>query len=180
MRLFGTLAIGLVALALGAFAATAWVTRSPPPVEAAASVPRTADLPPGRGDGSAAEGAAGTAPAASAATLPRPTGERGHVERMPADRRHGLVAFRRELKSGIAALQDRVAPCAVTGVSFALDVETVDGALRVLEARPEPGAHVDDAAIACARGVLVDARIPAAAAEPGHRWQLSFAAAPRP
>jgi hypothetical protein len=98
------------------------------------------------------------------------------VEYTSAERRHRLAAFRRELKAGITALQDRVAPCAVTGASFALDVETIEGALRIVEASLEPGSAVDDAAIACARGVLVGARIPAPAAEPGRRWQLSFAA----
>jgi hypothetical protein len=172
-----TLAAGIALLAAGAFALTAWVTREPPPSEAPASPAGSA---PPQADGAAPDEGAGFAavepspPAAPPTTrAPRPAGDRGRVELTSASRRHGLVAFRRELKSAIGELRERVAPCPVAGASFALDVETVEGAIRVLDARLEAGA-ADEAGIACARAALVGAELAAPAAEPGRRWQLSF------
>lgn len=178
-RRFVTLAVGILLLAAGAFALTAWVTREPPPSESPAS-PAGSATP--RADGAApvenvgiTAGAPAAPAEANAPRAPRPAGERARVELTSASRRHGLVAFRRELKSAIGELRERVAPCGVAGASFALDVETVEGAIRVLDARLEAGA-ADEAGVACARAALAGAKLAAPAAEPGRRWQLSFVA----
>jgi hypothetical protein len=176
-----SLLIGIALLAVGAFALTAWVTRSPPPAVASASAsPATQPLSGGGGDGSqaaqtASEEAAKAPPAAGADAPQHPTSVRGHVERTSAERRHGLVKFRRELKAGLAALREQVAPCDATGASFTLDVESAEGTLRVVEAHLDAGGSAGAEAVACARSALVGVRIPAAAVEPGRRWQLSFA-----
>lgn len=112
-------------------------------------------------------------------------------EVMPPTRRHGLVSFRRELKTGLADLERRIASCATKdedlqrrgspareAVSFLLEVETVAGGLRIAGARPDSTGTASDAEVACARSFLLHHVIPAPSAEPGRRWQLRFS--PRP
>jgi hypothetical protein len=101
---------------------------------------------------------------------------------MPAQRRQALRAFRLELKAGLAALAERVAGCAAAGgpeapasragASFTLEVETVEGGVRIVEVRPDAGGEAE---VACGRAALLGAVIPAPSAEPGRRWPIAFA-----
>jgi hypothetical protein len=101
--------------------------------------------------------------------------ERAAREGAPAATRAPVVSFRREMKAGFAALQRRVARCGAEDAWFTLDVETVAGGVRVVEARVEFPGSAGEAGIACARSILVGETIAAPSAPPGRRWQVSFA-----
>ncbi len=176
-----TLRAGLLAIATlvaVALAAVGWLTRAPPvaqprpdprPVPAAAAAP-------------AAPGGGETVAPGTDALAPRPPA-RAVDGLMPAARRQALRSFRLELRAGLAALADRVAGCAAAGgpeapaasragASFTLEVETVEGGVRIVDARADAG---DEAEVACARAALLGAVIPAPSAEPGRRWPIAFA-----
>jgi hypothetical protein len=98
--------------------------------------------------------------------------------RMPAARRKALRDFRLELKAGLSDLQLRVAACSLADASFVLDLESVDGGVRIVDAAVEAAGTASERDVACARAALRGHLIPAARAEPGRRWQLPFAVRP--
>lgn len=122
-------------------------------------------------------------PAAAPGTAPlRPAGvDRSPQRAMPPARRHALATFRRELAGGMAALQQRAARCAPgdgPGASVLVALETVEGGIRVLDARPQAPGSATEAEVACARAALAGQVLPAPNAEPGRRWQLPLALRP--
>jgi hypothetical protein len=84
------------------------------------------------------------------------------------------------MKVGLAALRQRVAECGAPGLSFTLDVETIAGRVRVVEAHLDPGSSPNDPAVVCARATLLGETFPAPNAEPGRRWQMPFLVAKAP
>jgi hypothetical protein len=188
----GLLAIAMLAAA--SLAAVSWLTRGgqapePPAPNAATKVAEgepPADAPPTGETSPASDRSPDLPPAASPAATPwpHPTG-RDPIAVMPAARRRALRAFRRELTAGLAALRERVQACpAANGgppsgasppsASFVLEVETVEGGLRIVDASPEGRGSPGDPRVACARAALRGQLIPAPSAEPGRRWQLPF------
>jgi hypothetical protein len=141
----------------------------PAPAELPAAAPSQAQRPPP----AAAVGAGSPtppprAPASRRLARAQPPSTGGP----PADK-GALRLFRRELKVGLAGLEQDVAPCALENASFTLAVETVDGGLRIVDARPAPGV-ARDAGAACARKALLGQVIPAPSARPGRRWEMPF------
>jgi hypothetical protein len=115
-------------------------------------------------------------PRARSADAPRPArSERQARQGAPTATRAALVSPRREMKAALAALQRRVARCGAADAWFTLDLETVAGGVRVVEAHVEFPGSAGEAGIACARSILVGETIAAPSARPGRRWQLSFA-----
>jgi hypothetical protein len=121
---------------------------------------------------------AGAAPAtaeAAPAELPRD----------PSARLRALEPLRREVFAGIAEHHWRVRHCGVTDATIYVTVESLDGAVRIVEARveeapsTEPGADreaasADPAVEACVRSALVRNVIGAPSAKPGRRWEMPF------
>jgi hypothetical protein len=79
------------------------------------------------------------------------------------------------MKDGFAALQRRVARCGATDAWFTLDVETVEGGVRVIEVQLVFPGSAGDANVACARSLLLGETVPVPSAKPGRRWEMSFA-----
>jgi hypothetical protein len=179
----GLLAIAtLVAIAL---AGIGWLTRAPPAARRRADpvpVPAAAVAPGARSDAPNARRERATVAPAADALASRPPA-RAVDALMPAQRRQALRSFRLELKAGLAALAERVAGCAAaagpeapassrTGASFTLEMETVEGGVRIVDARADGGGEAE---VTCARAALLGAIIPAPSAEPGRRWPIAFA-----
>jgi hypothetical protein len=195
--------LGIATLFAGSLAFIAWstggapLTIAPPRVQdgaRAAGAAAAAPLPPWTpaAPGPITEPApVGAAPAVDTPPprRPRPPGTLSRVQQAaPRAERRSLASFRLELKAGMAELQKRIAHCAgeadrgLGGIapggdaglaSFVLDVETVQGGLRIVEARREAGGS--DAAVDCAQTTLRGHVIPAPSAAPGRRWQMPFA-----
>lgn len=185
-RLVVSLVLGIALLAAVSVALIAWWTRGEPAAPSVSAAVRAAAVAavPRRPRGPGLR--AGTEPSAPAPAPddPEPGTDERRAARAPgaspiaaasAARRGALASFRRELKVGLAALDARVAPCQADGAWFTLDVETVDGGVRVTEASLAGGASGSEASVACARSVLLGETIPAPSAEPGRRWKMSFA-----
>jgi hypothetical protein len=96
-------------------------------------------------------------------------------ERMPAPRRKALRDFRLEMKAGLAELRMRVEACSLAAASLSLDVESVEGGVRVVNAVVESAGGASPADVACAQKALRGHVIPAASVEPGRRWRMPFA-----
>jgi hypothetical protein len=173
------LAAGLaVAVLLGAsLALVAWSTR--PDSAARTAAPAEAPSPAEPPAAAPAPGPAVAAPApASAPVTPPPpravTPPRPRASPPAPPDRHALRDFRRELGAGLAGLEQQLAPCALGDASFTLALETVEGGLRIADARLAPGAPASPAGVICARGALVGHVIPAPSARPGRRWEMPF------
>ncbi|ABC80688.1 hypothetical protein [Anaeromyxobacter dehalogenans] len=107
--------------------------------------------------------------------------DRSPQRAMPAQRRHALASFRRELAGGMAALQQRAQRCAPpdgAGAAVVVALETVEGGIRVLDARPQAPGGATEAEVSCVRAALAGQVLPAPSAEPGRRWQLPLAIRP--
>jgi hypothetical protein len=96
-------------------------------------------------------------------------------ERMPAPRRKALRDFRLEMKAGLVELRMRVEACSLAAASMSLDVESVEGGVRVVNAVVESAGGASPADVACAQKALRGHVIPAASVEPGRRWRMPFA-----
>jgi hypothetical protein len=187
-------------LLVGSLALVSWATRdergaspgSPPPPEVAERAPPAEEAEPG--PSAAAESAIPPA----AASVPRPPPASVSAPRVasapppsrlfskpvtgttlkstvPTRLQRHRVSFRMELISALAALQREVARCAVGATaSFLLDVETVQGGVRILAAEPASGA-IDAAGAACVQSVLRGRVVPVPTAEPGRQWQMALA-----
>jgi hypothetical protein len=193
--------LGIATLLAGSLAFIAWSTGGAPLTigpsrwqggTAARSAALAPALPPSPPFGPATEPAqVTTAPTAETPPprRPRPPGTLSRFqEAAPRAERRSLASFRLELKAGMAELQKHLAHCAgetdrgLGGaaprrddgpVSFVLDVETVQGGLRILEARRDAGGS--EAAVECAQTALRGHVIPAPSATPGRHWQMPFA-----
>jgi hypothetical protein len=84
------------------------------------------------------------------------------------------ISFRGEIAAGLAALQKSVAPCGASDLTFTLDLETIDGGIRVLEASIASGAPPEDRRASCASAAVRGQVIPAPNALPGQHWQIPF------
>jgi hypothetical protein len=119
---------------------------------------------------------AGPQVAAFAAPEPPPAdGLHRPPERMPAPRRKALRDFRLEMKAGLAELRMRVEACSLAGASLSLDVESVEGGVKILNAVLESAGGASALDVACAQSALRGYLIPAASVEPGRRWQIPLA-----
>jgi hypothetical protein len=103
----------------------------------------------------------------------------------PSARLRALEPLRREVFTGITEHHWRVRHCGVTGATIYVTVESLDGAVRIVDARvegtpsAEPGseredARADPAAEDCVRSALVRNVIGAPSAKPGRRWEMPF------
>lgn len=94
---------------------------------------------------------------------------------MSSSRRKALKGVRRDLKAGLAQLQERVAGCSVADASFSLAVESTEGGVRIVNAFPESSAAADDPGIACVQSALRGQLIPSGSIPPGRHWRMPFA-----
>jgi hypothetical protein len=84
--------------------------------------------------------------------------------------------FRLEVQDGLAALQEDVARrCSASDTSFVLEVESVDGGIKILDATLDSQGNASDKAVSCAQKALRGHFIESPSAEPGRHWKLSFA-----
>lgn len=135
------------------------------------------------------EPAAAQAPrTASAPTPPAPAtaAERAGSDPFPLDpvgRRRALEPLRREVLAGLAELAGRTARCDLAGATVTVTLETLDRAVRVVDARverlPDPDVHADPAAAPeevqhCVRSGLAGNVVSAPSARPGRRWEMPF------
>ncbi|ACL64317.1 putative dihydrolipoamide S-succinyltransferase [Anaeromyxobacter dehalogenans 2CP-1] len=151
--------------------------------EAAAAAPLALAVPPPAPAGPAAPATAAPSPAPATGAAPlRPGGvDRSPQRAMPPARRHALATFRRELAGGMVALQQRAQRCAPRdgqAAAVLVALETVEGGIRVIDARPQAPGSATDAEVSCARAALAGQVLPAPNAEPGRRWQLPLALRP--
>ncbi|MFY3743623.1 dihydrolipoamide succinyltransferase [Anaeromyxobacter sp. Red801] len=180
------LAVLLVAFAAGLALLGVFADRDPRGLAAGPAVapPTVAAVPEPSAPGVApapAPAPAPPAPAPGTAAL-RPGGvDRSPQRAMPAQRRHALASFRRELAGGMAALRQRAQRCAPpggAGASVLVALETVEGGIRVLDARAQAPGSATEAEVSCARAALAGQVLPAPSAEPGRRWQLPLPLVP--
>ena len=94
---------------------------------------------------------------------------------MPTARRKALSGVRRDLKTGLAQLQERVAGCSVADASFSLAVESTEKGVRIVDALLESPAAADDRGIACVQSALRGQLIPSRTIPPGRHWRMPFA-----
>ncbi|GAO02881.1 hypothetical protein PSR1_01758 [Anaeromyxobacter sp. PSR-1] len=81
----------------------------------------------------------------------------------------------------MAALRQRAQRCAPpggAGASVLVALETVEGGIRVLDARAQAPGSATEAEVSCARAALAGQVLPAPSAEPGRRWQLPLPLVP--
>ncbi len=149
------------------------------PGDPPASPPRLPAAPgPAHGAGpappEAVEADAG-APAPSAATLPLD----------PNERRLALEPLRLEVLAGLAGLEGRIAHCAVPRATLHVVLQSLDGAVRIVDTRLEPlppsgeprapgEEAVDERTDHCLRSALAGNEIAARSARPGRRWEMPF------
>lgn len=189
--------VGLLAnaiLLVGSVGAIFWATRDAPvavvgaPVAAAAAskprnlapstsaVPAVAAAPVASFPGTVAPLAVQQSvppPAARRSGQPRPTLQNG----LPPQQHLARISFRGEMLKGFASLQEQVARCSASDASFTLDVETVEGGVRIVDAKLESQGQASEAGVTCARSALRGRVITAPSAEPGKHWQMPFAVA---
>jgi hypothetical protein len=172
--------LAIAVLGLGSVALIAWGTRHAPPATSFASGPVVEEEEEER----TVTAAGSIEPGEERQSLPEPpsaeAGRATRIERpmregIPAPTRRARASFRLEMKAGFAALQKRVAPCAAADASFTLDVETVEGGVRIVDAHLEARGSATDASVSCARTALLGETISIPSAQAGRRWQLSFA-----
>jgi hypothetical protein len=93
---------------------------------------------------------------------------------MPRERRRELRSFRREIIVGFADLERAVARCSPADAIFTLDMTTVSGGARIVEAAVHSRGSASAAAIACARSTLLGTTISAPSAEPERHLHMQF------
>jgi hypothetical protein len=172
--------LAIAVLGLGSVALIAWGTRHAPPATSFASAPIVEEEEEER----TVTAAGSIEPGEERRSPPEPpsteAGRATRIDRrlpggMAAPTRRARASFRLEMKAGFAALQKRVAPCAAADASFTLDVETVEGGVRIVDAHLEARGSATDASVSCARTALLGETISTPSAQAGGRWQLSFA-----
>jgi hypothetical protein len=188
LRTLVALVTAVVLFFAGSMAFVVWATRDARHAGVAPLDPAPPD--PGAGSGGAAPVLPPPAPeavtpgggpsperavAAFASPGPDPADGIHRPARTEAPRRKALRDFRLELKTGLSELQMRVQGCSVVDASFQLDVESVEGGVRVVSAAVESPGRSSPADVACAQSMLRGQVIPAASVEPGRRWRLPFA-----
>lgn len=120
---------------------------------------------------------AGTLPTSSLASESRAAASppaRSSQPGLDPEQHLARIAFRREIASGLAALQQRVAPCDASDLTFTLELETVAGGIRVLDASVASGTAPEDKRASCATAAVRDHVIAAPNALPGQHWQITF------
>jgi hypothetical protein len=95
---------------------------------------------------------------------------------VPETRRAAVRTARRDLIAGLGALRDQVARCGATDAGFILELEALDGAVRVQGARVEEPGAASPVALACAQSALGGQIFPAPSIASGRRWEIPFAA----
>lgn len=185
-----TLVIGLSAIALllgGGMAFVAWMTRDAPSRgEVAAdagpnpaSALRSAQLPPGTeatpGEHAPSAGGAGAGPFAASSHEPF---QPKTVRRTPRGAVNGLVA-------GLGALHPQVERCGAggargsaagpgDGAMLLLDLEPMEGAIRVADARVHSRGKVGAATVDCVRELLVGQLLYVPESRPGRRVSIPY------
>jgi hypothetical protein len=107
---------------------------------------------------------------------PRP----GELHRVPPrsimslERRHDLRSFRRELAAGITELESNLAACEPADATFQLEIETVSGGARILEASVTSPGSATPRALDCARAKLRGYTLGTPSAETGRRLSMPF------
>jgi hypothetical protein len=95
---------------------------------------------------------------------------------VPARQQRQRVSFRAELIHGLAAVERRAAGCAHgRPLPFVLQVESVDGAVRVVDAQLEPNGSASAAEVACVRSALQGQVVSVPTIEAGRRWRVPLA-----
>jgi hypothetical protein len=172
--------LGLALLVAGAIAAIFLGSRErlalppPPPPAAAVAPPRIPASP---------EAATGVAQPDAAALLPEGSRQKAHVERRQQRSAAPPVDFFRELyalRAGIArceGISQPSPPRAGSGKDqtvLLLDIEALDGEVRILEASVDRRGTASDDVVACARKQLEGRIVPASHATPGTRFKMKF------
>jgi hypothetical protein len=180
-----------IALLFGVSLAVIFLTTGGGPAPEVRPAPAAAPAPPPAAPALVAGPAAPAAPPAGAGPAPPPARASAPPALSPDEQRD---AVRQEVFSGLGALRAQVARCAEepaearrgsggprgprTGprgrVVLTLDIETLEGQARILDARPSPGGG-DDWRVGCARDALRGQVIAAPHAVAGVRFEIPFA-----
>jgi hypothetical protein len=144
---------------------------------------------------------AAPAPTSSRPPEPAPTSERpvppvsGPGTALPssmAERARALEPLRQEVMAGLAALDPRIESCQLRDADLLLTLETVSGAVKVLQVQVEaagaataeatgiPPAPLDELAVRCVRRLLEQSAFQAPSAVAGRRWELAYRPGSRP
>lgn len=114
---------------------------------------------------------------ATAANAPRAGSVAAAPGPVTESRRLTVRTARSELIAGLGALRDPVARCGATDAGFILELEALDGAVRVQAARVEEPGAATSGALACAQSALGGQVFPAPSISAGRRWEIPFAVA---
>lgn len=118
------------------------------------------------------------APSSGHAAQPRTTGRASLEPSIPPPNRVLSKFLRRQLNAGSSELRTSLAQCARPGepqrrpAVLMLELENLDGSVRILDAAIQTKGDASDAFVACAQGTLRNQVIAAPAARPGSRSRL--------